>query len=390
MLPLPVSSTETALNPAAQPPGAEAGEFSQILSAEQSSLTGGKADEAPVGKGLPSSGQSMPPQAAAVPDPLSYLSLLGIGEAPVAGQPADLVTDMPGGDEVISPWPEAVPRETALSLVVQSNMNMSAELSQHVAEAQSDVDEARLTAVPVANLPAMLSALVSSETGDAAPDIDSPVITPYATGNRNAAMTVLALQAELHPAQDTVVDPEFQALLSQDDGVPLTAHRQDGLGSSQPAALTDSRATTAVVTLPQTLQHPRWGEAFGERLVWMVKQDVQVAELQLNPPRLGPLEIRISLNHDQASITFASQHAPVRDAVEAALPRLREMLADAGVTLQGANISHQSFSQQQGAQHPQGNSSGLTAGEEDYALDGQSLSEMTVTRLHNGMIDLYA
>ena len=61
----------------------------------------------------------------------------------------------------------------------------------------------------------------------------------------------------------------------------------------------------------------------GNRVMWMVTKNVQHAEIRLNPAELGPLEVRVAVNRDETSILFTSQHMAVRDAVEAALPRLR-------------------------------------------------------------------
>lgn len=65
----------------------------------------------------------------------------------------------------------------------------------------------------------------------------------------------------------------------------------------------------------------------------------QVAQLHLNPPDLGPLQITLTIDHDQASAQFTSAHAQVREAIESAMPRLREMLADSGITLGNASVS---------------------------------------------------
>ncbi|HEB98705.1 MAG TPA: hypothetical protein ENJ05_04295, partial [Thiotrichales bacterium] len=56
----------------------------------------------------------------------------------------------------------------------------------------------------------------------------------------------------------------------------------------------------AVLSLSQPLQQPGWDNALGERVVWMVGQRLQSAEIKLNPPQLGPIEVRVSLNHDQS------------------------------------------------------------------------------------------
>jgi flagellar hook-length control protein FliK len=90
-----------------------------------------------------------------------------------------------------------------------------------------------------------------------------------------------------------------------------------------------------------------WDNALGHKIVWMVSQQQQIAELSLNPPDLGPLQIILTVDNDQASAMFVSHNADVRQALEAALPRLKEMMADSGISLGNTTIS--SGNSQQGA-----------------------------------------
>lgn len=97
-----------------------------------------------------------------------------------------------------------------------------------------------------------------------------------------------------------------------------------------------------------------WDQGVGEKLVWMADQKHQVAQLHLNPPELGPLKITLSLDQNQASAQFFSAHASVREAIEAALPRLREMLADSGIALGNTSVGAEAFrepTQQQPREH---------------------------------------
>jgi flagellar hook-length control protein FliK len=90
-----------------------------------------------------------------------------------------------------------------------------------------------------------------------------------------------------------------------------------------------------------------WGQALGRQMLHMGKAGEQVAELQLNPPGLGPLKVTLSMNDNQVQAFFVSAHSSVRAAVEAALPQLRSTLADSGISL--GNTSVDSGSQQQPA-----------------------------------------
>lgn len=75
----------------------------------------------------------------------------------------------------------------------------------------------------------------------------------------------------------------------------------------------------------------------------MVDKDAQIAELRINPPDLGPVEVRLTVSGDQASAKFVSAHAEVREALETSIARLRESFAEAGIQLGEASVSAESF-----------------------------------------------
>src|SRR5574343_750821 len=91
-------------------------------------------------------------------------------------------------------------------------------------------------------------------------------------------------------------------------------------------------------SIPAHLSASNWPEQFGEKIVWMAKQDLQVAQININPPQLGPVQITLNLSGDQATAVFASPHIEVRQAIESSIPQLREMLASAGINLGDANV----------------------------------------------------
>jgi flagellar hook-length control protein FliK len=50
------------------------------------------------------------------------------------------------------------------------------------------------------------------------------------------------------------------------------------------------------------------------------------------------VEVRLSLSNDQASLVLLSPHASVRDALQATLPRLHDLLAAAGINLGSVHV----------------------------------------------------
>ncbi|HEX7645788.1 MAG TPA: flagellar hook-length control protein FliK [Noviherbaspirillum sp.] len=93
---------------------------------------------------------------------------------------------------------------------------------------------------------------------------------------------------------------------------------------------------------------PGWDQALGQKITWMVAGEQQSASLTLNPPDLGPLQVVLNVTNSHADATFVAAQPEVRQALEAAMPRLRDMLSDAGIQLGQATVSSGSSGQQSG------------------------------------------
>lgn len=91
--------------------------------------------------------------------------------------------------------------------------------------------------------------------------------------------------------------------------------------------------------VPQQVGAKDWSQAIADRVMWMVHGDQQFARLKLNPPQLGPLEVRVNVQQDQTSVTFLASHAATREALEAAMPRLRELFDQAALQLVRADVN---------------------------------------------------
>jgi flagellar hook-length control protein FliK len=126
-----------------------------------------------------------------------------------------------------------------------------------------------------------------------------------------------------------------------------TSPRMTNLAPATMLATQDAAARPALPAVDVPVARPGWDQSLGQRVVWMVEGRQETAEIQLNPPHLGPLRVRVELNGDQASVSFASSHVLVRDAVESAVPRLREMLEASGLNLANVDVSEQGTSQRQ-------------------------------------------
>jgi flagellar hook-length control protein FliK len=106
--------------------------------------------------------------------------------------------------------------------------------------------------------------------------------------------------------------------------------------------------------------------------------------------------VRVNMVDGQANLTFMTQHAPVREAIEAATSRLREMLGDSGINLGEVSVNVGSFSQQQTPSQDQPASSHTAAWNESHDRDGVEQVVPLVTtasrpvREDGGVVDLFA
>jgi flagellar hook-length control protein FliK len=112
----------------------------------------------------------------------------------------------------------------------------------------------------------------------------------------------------------------------------------DGLSSAAfvakwTAQTTDAAPPQVTARVDTPLGAEGWGDAFQQKIVWMVDRQQQSAELHINPPHLGPVDVMLNLTDDGAKLAFVSPHEAVREAIQASLPDLQTALSDRGVTV---------------------------------------------------------
>lgn len=152
-------------------------------------------------------------------------------------------------------------------------------------------------------------------------------------------------------------------------GSSVSTYTPAGTVSQGQAAAT---ATTPVLDIQPALQTTAWNRVMSGRVVWMAREGVQQAELRLNPANLGPVEVRLSMNNDQTSVTFIANHAATRDALEQALPRLRESFSENGMELADAEVTQHSAEEQH--QDDTAEAEGSTAQNEQAKVENEEFS----------------
>ncbi len=135
-------------------------------------------------------------------------------------------------------------------------------------------------------------------------------------------------------------------------------------------------------------QHPQWNDQVAKRISIMASESVQSARIQLDPPELGALEVKIKVQHDQVSVSFGSNNALVRDALESQTPRLRELLEQQGINLADVNVSEQGA--QQGGQGQDETLAGEMGGDGNLT-DSDFIDEDSMTAFESdSLVDYFA
>lgn len=242
-----------------------------------------------------------------------------------------------------------------------------------------------------------------------APTAQFSAAVPADAARENASVQMASVQ----PAAGRLAQPGFQ--LAEDAGVARQAlavstasfadaeaqvafaGQAESLAEQtiRPVANTVSPATPAAVAgaIAQPVSSPAWDGALGDRVLWMVGQQQQSAELRLNPPSLGPLEIKLNLSDGQATLTFSTQHLPVKEALEAATPRLREMLGESGISLGNVSVNVGTSAQQQQneAQHANRQNAEWEQKSSDHEFaSALPVAATTLSRGGDGMVDFFA
>ncbi|MGM0477123.1 MAG: flagellar hook-length control protein FliK, partial [Pseudomonadota bacterium] len=163
-----------------------------------------------------------------------------------------------------------------------------------------------------------------------------------------------------------------------------------GLGSQLASA-----AASASSPLTTPVNSSGWGEAMSERVLFMANNHVQRADVRLHPQNMGPLEIRVQIQNDQASVNFNVHNAGTREAVEQALPRLREMLEAQGIDLADVDVSGEQREFARNMDEEAGFGEGDSGGSDGNhaAADGEGAEEELTSLAEvepNGLVDTYA
>ena len=167
--------------------------------------------------------------------------------------------------------------------------------------------------------------------------------------------------ADSLPARDmlNISTPEYRNLEIPAQTSANTSQQNVALSTSAVqafSALSPPLATTAqsstfpthleTLTLARNPDSTELGSGLSERVNWMINQKQNTANIRLDPPFLGKLDVQIKLADDATTVIFQTQHAHTRDLIESASVRLRDFLQDSGYQNVNVDVSQRQDQQQ--------------------------------------------
>jgi flagellar hook-length control protein FliK len=143
-----------------------------------------------------------------------------------------------------------------------------------------------------------------------------------------------------------------------------------------------TQTSTNTGELKSSVGSTAWTDELGGQLTWMTHRGLESGSLRVSPEHLGPVEVQISVQNGDASVWFGASHPDTRAALEQALPRLREMFANQGLTLTDSGVSRESPRQTRSSA-PQSVAAVSAIGSADVSVSA-------AVRLSLGLVDTYA
>ncbi|ENO1827183.1 flagellar hook-length control protein FliK [Vibrio parahaemolyticus] len=228
----------------------------------------------------------------------------------------------------------------------------------------------------------------------------APMPDALVANNFNPAVQMAANGEVSHKAINAALSAgALKATASQQDKPEsqygLAGQLQAAAGQQGVAAQQQTRAEAAQqAQLPLQLTKELANEQVAEKVQMMMSKNLKNLDIRLDPPELGRMQIRMTMNNDLANVHFTVTNPQARDIIEQTLPRLREMLAQQGMQLADSSVQQQSSGQQQSGyaaaeQNGQGTSGRGFSGQSDENFDADVNLDLNVVSKRDG-ISFYA
>ena len=177
---------------------------------------------------------------------------------------------------------------------------------------------------------------------------------------------------------------------SSEMAIQQEQHFESTMSRLNTSAVQTQKSITALNTETISIYRKDFADAVKDKVMVMINQKIQQVDIQLDPPEMGNVHVRVNLQNEQAAVQFIVQNQSAKEALEQNMTKLREMLAEHGVDVGDANIEQrQSGEQSAMASNEQSDSKQTTDQDEQDLMENSALSANMVKASSTG-VDYYA
>jgi len=276
--------------------------------------------------------------------PLVAKAELSVQSAPSLKQGDSVVNVLPQTDTVKQPLNTAanpdsglIPKDNSINLAAQQKATQPIGAGKSASPENASVNSESVR-------PALINAAPAP----------APLAVNSLSVNANQSEQSISLNQYLEKMRSGVESSTTEKVLEESASTKVSSEKvtesllhlnsmQNNLRTTNPVQMQMPAGT------PPTARN--WSSAVADKVFIAASQNLRVANIQLDPPELGALQIRLQISgpDQQLSASFTSPHAAVRDALEQQLPRLREMLAEQGISLGESSVNDHGSQSERGA-----------------------------------------
>ena len=188
---------------------------------------------------------------------------------------------------------------------------------------------------------------------------------------------------------------DAQASRSATSSAEIAMQQQQGFEStidklSSVSNVQAQKSITALNTETIAIYRKDFANAVKEKVMVMINQKIQQVEIQLDPPEMGNVHVRLNLQNEQAAVQFVVQNQQAKEALEQNMGKLRDMLSESGVDVGDANIEQRQPGEQSETAFEERDGSGKNGNSAEQGLDENHHQIDNMVKASSTGVDYYA
>lgn len=182
---------------------------------------------------------------------------------------------------------------------------------------------------PGININKLVTEAVNAQTGNA----EATALESQVRGAVQKMVDVAQTHLSLEPTTRENLVTSFQNSLS---------NRENNVAQVEAGKTQQQNFQNQIFDKAVNINKPEAAQELANKVQVMMNQKNMVADIRLDPPDLGQMQIKIALQGDSASVSMVVQSQAAREALEHNEPRLKELLEQQGIELGQSSVQQDS------------------------------------------------